>query len=43
MAAEDDEKIAETEGLPYSFIIDMMLSVRDILQTYKHNFVSKVE
>ena len=43
LAAEDHEKIAESEGLPYAFIIDMMLSVRDILHNYKHNFISKVE
>lgn len=43
LAAEDYEKIADSEGLPYAFIVDMMLSVRDILTNYKHNFIEKVE
>ena len=43
MAAEDHEKILESEGLPYAFIVDMMKSVKDVLRFHKDTLIAKVE
>lgn len=43
MAAEDHDKISESEGLPFAFIVDLMKSVRDVMKIHKENLVAKVE
>lgn len=41
LAAEDEEKIAESEGLPYSFLVDMIKSVQNILKLDKDTLIQK--
>lgn len=43
MAAEDHEKISESEGLPFAFIVDMMKSIKDVMKFHKETLISKVE
>ena len=39
----DHEKIIESEGLPFSYIINLMKQISDILQLYNGNFLSHIE
>lgn len=38
----DTEKIIESEGLPFSFIINLMKQMSDFLRLYSGNFVQHV-
>ena len=38
----DHEKIVETEGLPFAYIINMMTEIRNILDLYENNFVYQI-
>lgn len=43
LSAMDNEKIIETEGLPFSYIINLMKQMEDYLKLYGQNFVQHVE
>ena len=39
----DHEKIIESEGLPFSYIINLMKHISDLLQLYSGNFLGHIE
>ncbi len=43
MGAIDDEKIVESEGLPFSFMVDLMREISDVISIYGENFVYHIE
>ena len=43
MELMDYERIVESEGIPFSFIINLMTEIEDILKLYEVNFVSQLE
>ena len=42
-AALDEEKIVENEGMPFSYVINLMREIADILNIYGSNFVFHIE
>jgi len=43
MEATDEERIVDKEGLPLSFIIDLMKEISDFASIYAENFVYQIE
>lgn len=43
VGAVDDEKIVESEGLPFSFMVDLMREISDVISIYGENFVYHIE
>lgn len=43
LSAVDHEKIIESEGLPFSYIINLMKQMSDILKLYNGNFLNHIE
>lgn len=43
LAAMDHEKIIESEGLPFSYVINLMRHIADLLHLYRHNFAAHAE
>jgi len=43
MELMDYERIVESEGIPFAFIINLMTEIEDILKLYEVNFVSQLE
>ena len=43
LAAIDVDKIIETEGLPFSYIINLMKQMSDMLKLYNSNFLKHIE
>ena len=39
----DNEKIIESEGLPFSYTINLMKQVSELLQLYSGNFLRHIE
>ena len=39
----DYDKIVETEGIPFTFIINMLTEMQEILQNHEQNLVYQVE
>jgi len=43
MGASDDEKILESEGLPFAYIVNLIKQVSDMLKLHSSRFVNQVE
>jgi len=43
VGAIDDEKIVESEGLPFSFMVDLMREISDVISIYGENFIYHIE
>jgi hypothetical protein len=43
LATIETDKIAENEGLPFSYIINLMKEITDILTIYGENFIYQIE
>jgi len=39
----DYERIVESEGIPFTYIINLMMEIQDIINLYEVNFVSQLE
>ena len=39
----DYERIVESEGLPFAFVMNLMQEIKDIMNLYQENFVHHVE
>ena len=39
----DYEKIVETEGLPFAFVMNLMQEIKDIMSLYQENFIHQIE
>ena len=39
----DYEKIVESEGLPFAFVMNLMQEIKDIMYLYQANFIHQVE
>jgi len=38
----DFERIVESEGLPFSYIVNLMAEIKDIIKLYGNNFVYQI-
>ena len=43
LAAVDHEKIIESEGLPFSYVVNLMKHISDILRLHSGNFLTHIE
>lgn len=43
LAVLDQERIIESEGLPFAYVINLMTEMKDVMQLYAATLVSQVE
>lgn len=43
MSVMDHERIIESEGLPFAYVINLMTEIKDILSLYGRTLVNQVE